>query len=130
MEKVLVEILTAIYTFLLGVLSNPVIVSAVVVWLMSYVPGPLKTIATALINLLLEQAKKLLEERKDQAVQDAVALAEQLGKNQALSGEEKKLIAMSHVAQRVEISRNDLNGRSELSDRIEAEVKRLKTSLF
>lgn len=124
LDGILQALLKHVLGLVLAVLSNSAVIAPLIVVVLSYVPSPLRTLAKSLIDLLLEKAKEALEARKEKAIQDAVDMAEQLGKNKSMSGDEKKLVAMSHVTNRVAIDRN------EASDRIEAEVKRLKNSLF
>jgi hypothetical protein len=64
-----------------GILGTPEILTPIIVYLLALIPGPVRGIARAIINWLLERARNELEKRKQQAAQEAVLAAEQRKSN-------------------------------------------------
>lgn len=77
MQDILTVIIDTVKAFGLELLTNPAFQAAVAVWLLSVVPGPLKPFVGSITKWMLEQAAKLLEERKLKVAETAVKAAEQ-----------------------------------------------------
>ena len=100
----------------LELLKSPEIMVPLAVIVLSYVPGKFKQLAEGLIQVLSAKAAEKLEARTVRVVEDAVAAAQQIGKN----NEEKLHLATQHAVNSAGLAV------TEAVVRVEAEVRRAK----
>jgi hypothetical protein len=101
---------------LLSLLNNPLVTGPVVVFVLSFIPGPFRGIVRSIIESLMERAKAQALNRQGKIVTEAVNAAEQMGG----TGQMKKATAVKYVLDNTDL---DLNT---AQTKVEAAVKTMK----